>query len=81
MSSHTEPPVIARWLSKNIFNKYPSQPGIESDLGIYSRAKLAGLEKNGMRQSPVAIAPWYPDEDPELTPGKWWARRRETDLC
>ncbi|MFB2980175.1 hypothetical protein [Microseira sp. BLCC-F43] len=81
MSSHTEPPVIARLLSKNIFNKFRSQPGIESDPGIYSSAKLAGLEKNQILQSPGAIAPSYPDEDPELTPGKWWARRRQTDLC
>lgn len=74
MSSHTEPPVYSRLLSKNIFNKFLSQPGIESDLGIYSSAKLSGLEKD-------AIAPWYPDEDPQLTPGKWWERRRQTDLC
>jgi hypothetical protein len=81
MSSHTEPPVIARLLSKNIFNKFRSQPEIESDLGIYRSAKVSGLEKKESLQSPRAIAPSYPDEDPELTPGKWWARRRQTDLC
>ena len=81
MSSHTEPPVFSRLLSKNIFNKFLSQPGIESDLGIYSSAKLVGLEKKQSLQSPGAIAPWYPDEDPELTPGKWWERRRQADLC
>ncbi len=75
MSSHTEPPVIARLLSKNIFNRFRSQPGISRS------AKLAGLEKKQILQSRGAIAPCYSDEDPELTPGKWWARRRQTDLC
>ncbi len=81
MSSHTEPPVIARLLSKNIFNKFRPQPEIESDLGISSSAKLAGLENNQRLQPGGAIAPYYSDEDPELTPGKWWSRRRQTDLC
>lgn len=81
MSSDSETRVIAHLLSKNIFNRFRSQPGIESDAGIYSSSKLAGLEKNKILQSPGAIAPCYSDEDPELTPGKWWTRRRQTDLC
>lgn len=80
MSSHNETLASSRFLSRKSINK-SQKTGIESDPAISSSSKLSELENNQSHQLPAAIVPCYSDEDPVSTPERWWARRRQTDLC
>lgn len=51
--------------------------------GVYmqtNKATQAPKTGNSASSLKIVIVPTYTDEDPELTPERWWARRQQQSL-